>query len=356
MKELPKRLGISSLNREKGSDMKKKYRFLFFLIGIAGFAVLALQTKPDKEDWQTLITPELPFILLGLLVLWTAIYILHTVAYRLIIGNDSGKINPFRLFWVCVSGFALNEVTPLGMVGGEPYRIMALKQKLGTEKATSVTLTFSVLYIIGHVLIWITGVLIYLFSGCPGEPAMTAALLFVMFLLLAVCVAFFNLKNSGIILPILRRLSKIPLLKKWIRPLLDKKGSQIEYIDMGFVNFRKDPAQFTKAVLCEFGSRVLEGMEYFLIFRYLDVPVSVFGGILILSMASLIGNLLFIVPMQAGTREGGMAIAVEWLGIEPATGMMGGLLYRMRYIICILIGVICILINKGISSPEQKME
>ena len=67
------------------------------------------------------------------------------------------------------------------------------------------------------------------------------------------------------------------------------------------------------------------------------------GGILILTFASLIGNLLFMVPMQAGTREGGMAIALDILGISSGLGVMGGLVYRIRDLICTIIGIIIIL-------------
>lgn len=336
--------------------MKKKYRILFFLIGIAGIAFLILQTNPGEEDWQDLLTPALPLLLLGLLLLWAIIYLLHAVSYRFVIGpEDSKQIKPLQLYRICVAGFALNNVTPLGMVGGEPYRIMELKRYLGIEKATSSTLTFSVLYIIGHVLLWLTGILFYLVIGCPGEPVMTGVLLFVMLLLIGICYAFFNLKNTGLILPVLHWFLKIPFLRKPIGSLLKKNQAQIESIDFSYVSFRKVPRRFAKAVLCEYISRLLEGIEYFLIFRYLGEPVTIIGGILILSMASLIGNLLFMVPMQVGAREGGMAIAIDWLGLDPAIGMMGGLIYRMRDVACIIIGVICILIDKDNAKKNNSL-
>lgn len=354
MSGLPKMYTHVSSGRKKGSKMKKKYRILFFLIGIAGFVFLILSTDPGKEDWQKLITPKLPLILLAMLLLWTVIYLVHCCAYRLVIGPESKKIKLLELLRICVSGFALNDVTPLGMAGGEPYRIMELRRYFGTEKATSVTLTFSVLYIIGHVLLWLTGIVLYLLLGCPGGTFMTVLLLIVMALLLGVCIVFFNNRNSGIILPLLSALGKVFFLKKPVASFLEKKRAQIEEIDSGYVDFRKVSDRFYKAVLCEYGSRVLEGLEYFIIFRYLGEPVSVIGGIVILSMASLVGNLVFIIPMQAGAREGGMAIAIDWLGLDPATGMIGGLLYRMRNIACILIGLLCILVDRDNSAKTEK--
>ena len=326
--------------------MKKKYKILFFLIGLAGFVFLMFQTDVEEEDWQMLLTPMLPVLILGLLLLWAVIYLLHMYSYRFIIGPEAAKIKTVQLYRICVAGFALNEVTPLGLVGGEPFRIMELKHYFGIKKATSVTLTFSVLYIFGHILLWITAIVIYGCLGFPGETVTTVLLLIAFALMMAACFAFFNQKSNGFILPLLRRLSAIPFLKKPVGSLMEKRGEEIKQIDSSYVGFRKKSDRFYKAILCEYAARILESMEYFFIFRYLGVHISVFGAILILGMGSLIGNLLFMIPMQTGTREGGTALAVDWLGMDPAVGMMGGLLYRVRYILCILIGTVFILAGK----------
>lgn len=334
--------------------MKNKFRLLFFLIGLAGFILLIIQTNPGSEDWQKLVTPELPLLLVALLLLWAFIYLIHTNVYRVIIGEDSVSLSLPSLFSICFSGFALNEVTPLGIVGGEPFRIMSLKNHIGLEKAASVSLTFSILYAIGHVLLWSTGIILYLAIGCPGEPLTTGALVVCLIILLLVCFAFFNKNNTGIVLPFLGFLARVPIIGKPAASYIEKKRLQLEQIDSNYVLFRREKKRFLRSVLLEYAARLLESAEYFIIFKYLGTPVSIVGGILIYSMASLLGNLLFFIPMQAGTREGGMAIAVEWLGIEPATGMIGGLIFRMRYLICILAGLICILVCKGKTDTKKK--
>lgn len=332
---------------------KIRYRLLFFIIGLAGVVFLFIKTKPGLEDWQTLFTGRLPLLLVGLLLLWAVIYILHMEAFRLVIGEDSSKIHRMQLLRICVAGFALNSVTPLGMVGGEPYRIMELKRYLSTEKATSSTLTFSVLYVIGHVLIWLTGIICYLIMGCPGEPFVTVLLLIVMMLLLSVCYILFNQKRTGMILPVLHFLQKLPVLKKPVSGLLEKFGDKIAEIDSVYVSFRSEPKIFYKVTAYEYAARILECLEYYLIFRYLGEPITPLGGLMVLSMASLIGNLLFVVPMQVGAREGGMTIALGWLGIDAASGMIGGLIYRVRDLICIAIGIICILADRDTADKDS---
>ena len=103
----------------------------------------------------------------------------------------------------------------------------------------------------------------------------------------------------------------------------------------------------------EYVTRLLESAEYFLIYLFLGINIHFTGGILVLTFASLIGNLLFMIPMQAGTREGGIVLALACLGFGMETAVMGGLIYRVRDLICIAVGIILILIG-GKKKQEDK--
>ena len=97
--------------------MKTRYRILFFLIGIGGIVLLAVKAVPDKSDWSELFTPRLPLLLLGLLLLWAVIYAIHTAVYLLIMGKEAASAVGFpRMYRICISGFAINNVTPAGIV------------------------------------------------------------------------------------------------------------------------------------------------------------------------------------------------------------------------------------------------
>lgn len=333
--------------------MKTRYRILFFLIGIAGIVLLAVKAVPDKSDWKELFTPRLPLLLLGLFLLWAVIYAIHTAVYLLIMGKEAAaKVGFPRMYRICISGFAINNVTPAGIVGGEPYRILELKAYMPGSKAASSAMTFNLIHMIGHMLLWITGALVYLALGCPGNTLTTVLLMIAAALLTAVCVYFFRKKKKGFVVPAVRAFSKLPLVGKKIAAFAEKNSGTLEETDRCYSEFCADRARLYRAVLMEYATRLLEAVEYFLIFFYLGINIHFTGGILVLTFASLIGNLLFMIPMQAGTREGGIVLALNCLGFGMETAVMGGLIFRVRDLSCIAAGILLILIG-GKKKPES---
>lgn len=326
--------------------MKLRYRIIFFLIGLAGMGVMLWQSDIANTDWDTLLTPDTLLFFVGLLGLWIAIYIVHVACYYIILGHDGKKVPAFSMFKICFSGFALNSVTPAGLVGGEPYRIMALKKYCSTEKASSSTLTFSLFYIVGHVTIWFTGAVVYFALGLPGNTVLDVLLIITALGTTAFLFAFFISKRHGLVRPFMAFLTKIPFLKKPLKKVYDKNFETYVHIDDNIKAFRATKARFWEVFFLQYLSRILECVEYFLIFLYLGQDINIFGGILILTMASLIGNIMFLIPMQAGSREGGMALALAFLGISSGYGVQGGLLFRARDFICIIIGISLIMFDR----------
>ena len=336
--------------------MKLRYRIIFFLIGLAGMGVMLWQSDLDGVNWDNFLSPKILLFFLGLLGLWLVIYFIHTVCYFVILGKDGKKVPLISMLKICISGFALNSVTPAGLVGGEPYRIMALKKYCSTEKASSSTLTFSLFYIIGHVTIWFTGAVVYFALGLPGDTVIDVLLILTAVFTAIFLVLFFISKRRGLVRPFMRFLTKLPLLKKPMAKIYEKNEKSYAEIDDNIKAFRATKGRFWTVFFLQYLSRVLECVEYFLIFLYLGQTIDVFGGVLLLTMASLIGNLMFLIPMQAGTREGGMAMALNFLNINSGYGAQGGLIYRVRDFFCIVFGITLIMFDKKKAEKTAKTD
>ena len=115
--------------------MKKGWRTIFFLFGLAAVVLMLLTFDADWNRVKEVLSDAgiwFPVIVL----LWGFIYLMNACSFGLIINDGTGRRVPFgKVFQLTVSGYALNYVTPLGLMGGEPYRILELQQFLfGSRK------------------------------------------------------------------------------------------------------------------------------------------------------------------------------------------------------------------------------
>lgn len=337
--------------------MKFKYRLIFFFIGLLGIGLMIWQTDFSSVDWNSLIEPKALLLFASIMAVWVLIYFLHAVAYKIILKEDSKNVKMYRMYRICLAGFALNNVTPAGLIGGEPYRIMALRRYVPTERATSSTLTFSIFYALGHFMLWVTGTVLYIIYGCPGPLWVTIILIIAGALLFGVVVWSFFARNIGFVYPFMRLIAKIPLLRRKTKPLVEKNKESYIGIDNNIRAFRNEGWRYWAVILLEYSSRLLEAFEYFMLLKFFAGDgFSYFDGILIMSTASLVGNILFIIPMQAGSREFGTSLALGFIGVSAAVFAPMAIVYRIRELTYIVIGIILVLVGRKYKPHAQVME
>ena len=120
--------------------MKSKYRNIFLIFGIA--AIVVMLCSFDMEYDELLANLRRAGIWLPAVIgLWIIIYLFNTLSWYIIIrdGKKGTPIPFWKVYKLTVSGFALNYATPVGLMGGEPYRIMELTPYVGGSKALFTT-------------------------------------------------------------------------------------------------------------------------------------------------------------------------------------------------------------------------
>ena len=118
--------------------MNSKYRNIFLIFGIV--AIVVMLCTFDMEYDELLANLRRAGIWLPAVIgLWVIIYLFNTLSWYIIIrdGKKGTPIPFWKVYKLTVSGFALNYATPVGLMGGEPYRIMELTPYVGASKATS---------------------------------------------------------------------------------------------------------------------------------------------------------------------------------------------------------------------------
>jgi len=71
-------------------------------------------------------------------------------------------------------------------------------------------------------------------------------------------------------------------------------------------------------------------------------PISFGQSVLIEAIQTLVGNLLFFMPMQMGTREGGIMMVYGILSIPLSYGVFVSLCIRIREIFWTSVGILLI--------------
>ena len=324
--------------------MKKKYQNGFFIFGLAVLAIMASQLD-YAEVWANM--QRAGYWFFAVVGIWVFLYFFNTAAWWVSIKSEGSKVGFFLLYKITVSGFALNYATPGGLMGGEPYRIMSLAPKIGTERATSSVLLYVMTHIYSHFWFWLLACMLYLFIQPLNVPICILLVIVTVFCLTAI---WFFLKGykHGIAVSGMKLLTHFPLLKRKARRFFDSHAEQLGNIDRQIAALHnQNPRTFVTAVGLELACRIISSLEiYFCLLVLPDVTLGFLDCILILAFTSLFANMLFFIPLQLGGREGGFMMSTSELGMTASAGIFVALIIRLRELIWTGIGLLFIKVTK----------
>ena len=127
---------------------KQRLNNLFFIIGVVAVVVMLFTFDVSfVELWQHLC--HAGYWLIPIIGVWFLVYGLNALAWQATIeGNLGGKapVSFWRIYRLTITGYALNYATPVGGLGGEPYRIMELSKDIDKEHATSSVILYAMMH------------------------------------------------------------------------------------------------------------------------------------------------------------------------------------------------------------------
>lgn len=322
--------------------MKSKYRNIFFIFGLVAIGLMLWKFDPDyAELWRNIKSAGYWFP--AVIFLWAIIYLMNALSWFCIIndGENRSKVSFWKIYKFTITGFALNYTTPVGLMGGEPYRIMELSPYVGAAKATSSVLLYVMMHIFSHFWFWLISLLLFvvMYSEKVNTLALSVLLPIAVVCLLVIYLFMKGYRN-GFAKRGLKMLTHVPLIRNWAKRFVEEKKESIEKVDQQIAELHKQrKATFYLSLSLEFFSRIVGCLEIFFILKMMTPHVNFWDCILIQAFSSLFANVFFFSPMQLGAREGGLAIITSTLSMKSGFGVTTGLITRVRELIWIAIGL-----------------
>lgn len=323
---------------------------ILFAIGI-----LAVGIMVANIGWQSILKniEDTGWWFLAVLAVWLVVYVLNAMSWRLIIRNncEEAKRIPFLyILKLTITGYAINCSTPVGLMGGEPYRILELKKYVGTTKATSSVILYSMMHVVSHFLLWMISVLLIAIT-IPMDEGLIGTLVGVFTVCLALLVLFFRGYKKGMVVKVFTLLRKLPYVKKWALKFYQNNEEKLQIIDEQIAHLHgNQKRRFYSSLGLELLARVVGCFEIYFIVQAMGFDITFIDSVIVVAFSSLFANILFFSPMQLGTREGGYILALKLLALPANLGFSVSIITRIRELFWIALGMMIMKLQPDASS------
>lgn len=274
------------------------------------------------------------------LLSWLLVYFMNALAFRHVLEEPGIQVKFSKVLQLTVSGYSINYITPFVALGGEPYRIMELTPLVGKTKASSSVLMYGVLHILSHILFWFISIFVIL-AIAQVDKLLYISCAVILVMALGTALFFFSVYKKGLTISLFLFLAKIPFIGRRISLFIDKNQQFLIDIDTQIremYDHRK--RDFYLGLFWEFFARVIGCVELYFIGISLGMGMGIKESIVLSSCSSLFANIVFFLPMQLGTREGGMIMTLLSMGFMASSGVVMGLATRVREVVWIGIGLL----------------
>ncbi len=329
--------------------MRNRVNNILFFIGLASVVVMLFTFDVSWEMlWANIC--HAGYWLVAIMGLWLVLYAMNTLTW-LILLRETGPVDvPFmRLYKITISAFALNSATPVGLLGGEPYKIMEMSPVVGTQRATSSVVLFAMMHVFTHFCYWVTGIVLYALLF-PLNTGMIILLAVASIFCAGGIYLFLRGYKYGMVVKAIRWLGHVPGLRNWANSFAESHAEALHNIDQQIAEMhRQSRRSFYVSMLLEYVGRVMQSLEIMFMLVLFGAPfdgMTFVQSILILSFTSLFANLLGFMPLQLGGREGGFAMSTAQLGLTGGMGLFISIICRVRELFFTCLGLALMKVRK----------
>jgi len=272
------------------------------------------------------------------LLLYSVIFALDTLGWRFALHPEMQERVPWaRLFRARLAGEAVNYVTPMAALGGEPVKADLLKRhyRLPLTEGLASLVVAKTAIAVSLALFVFSGLVVARSVGqLPASLNRFIAVTLALFTLLAA--GFVVCQQAGLFGGLAGLLRWIP----GVRRVLAAKWHRIVELDAALGRFyRRTDLRVVWSVVFHLFGWIAGVVEIYLILRFLGLDPSVWQAWVIESFWQLIRTASFLVPAALGAQEGGVVLVAAGLGIASPLAMAVALVRRIRELVWTGIGL-----------------
>ncbi len=236
-----------------------------------------------------------------------------------------------RLFLVHLAGSALNQSSPGAPLGGEPLKVMLLKERFQISVLTASLLSAKLAQALARALFVILGILVA--SRSLKFERLPMRTLTVGFILTAVGILMFmTLQICGFSMTAKRVSARLRFLGGWVERL--ERG--LERVD-GHLRelYTMRPWDFVAAVALSVVGLCVGVVQVWLFMRWMRLGQDWLSSLTIEALSVLVSFVLFAIPGFLGVQEGGKVLIFAALGLPVSAGLSIGVAFRLNSVISV---------------------
>lgn len=314
------------MNMEKKENRARKSRMaLFFLVGITIFVSIFYLIGFDKLLNQ-LLRVYLPYYLLAIVAI--ALFVsLWALRWWLFVRKNDPRVPYFDILKNHLVGLAVNNLTPVAKLGGEPVKAYILKRKhqisMGEGLATILSdLTLEFIVSIGVVI-----VAMFLYITFTNPPVwMLLIILFFLLVAFLVLMGLMEIQSERDIIPkFIRWLSN---RSKRIEPYTERILESYKEFQHAFRRGIKDRKTFSAGLTLSILLKIAEISSFYFVFLSIGYEVSLVTLVIIMGVNSMLLSIPA-TPGSLGILEGGLISTFILLGVPSAEASAAVFLQRL---------------------------
>jgi len=301
------------------------FTILLFIAGLLIFGVVFYMIGL-KRIFLQLLKINLWFYLLAIISAIITL-LLWTLRWKSFIKSTNYDVPLLSLFKILIIGLAINNLTPVAKLGGEPVRAYLLKKEFKIPMRRGFAIILSDLtteFLISAMMVVISMLLITFYIQPPAWLSVSLVIFTILTIIgFGSLLGIYSNKNF-INKTILWSIKKI----KRLRPLERKILTRYKEFQESFKRCFKDKKLFSKAIIYGTMMKVFDVLKFLFIFMSLNYHIGVLEILIIIGI-SIILSTIPATPGGLGIIEGGIISSFILIGVSADVSAVAIFLERL---------------------------